>query len=107
METVRFCETCCHPDDGGSKHLWNVGKHLPDYTAQQTKRQPSSYSPSREPEISQSYQTTWRNNPEDSHLHTRRCENLKFHNSTTWRNNPEGSHLHTRRRENLKSHIKQ
>jgi hypothetical protein len=22
------------PDDGGSKHLWNVGKLLPDYTAQ-------------------------------------------------------------------------
>jgi hypothetical protein len=25
------------------------------------------------------YQTTWRNNPEDSHLHTRRRENLKSH----------------------------
>jgi hypothetical protein len=25
------------------------------------------------------YQTTRRNNPEDSHLHTRRCENLKSH----------------------------
>jgi hypothetical protein len=25
------------------------------------------------------YQTTWRNNPEDSHLHTRRLENLKSH----------------------------
>jgi hypothetical protein len=24
---------------------------------------------------------------------------------TTWRNNPEGSHLHTRRHENLKSHM--
>jgi hypothetical protein len=24
---------------------------------------------------------------------------------TTWRNSPEHSHLHTRRRENLKSHI--
>jgi hypothetical protein len=23
------------------------------------------------------YQTTWRNNPEDSHIHTRRRENLK------------------------------
>jgi hypothetical protein len=23
-----------HPDDGGSKHLWNVGKLAPDYTAQ-------------------------------------------------------------------------
>jgi hypothetical protein len=22
------------PDDGGSKHLWNVSKLLPDYTAQ-------------------------------------------------------------------------
>jgi hypothetical protein len=25
------------------------------------------------------YQTTWRNIPEDSHLHTRRCEILKSH----------------------------
>jgi hypothetical protein len=25
------------------------------------------------------YQTTRRNNPEDSHLHTCRCENLKSH----------------------------
>jgi hypothetical protein len=33
------------PDDGGSKRLWNIGKILPDYTAQQLGRQPSSYSP--------------------------------------------------------------
>jgi hypothetical protein len=25
------------------------------------------------------YQTTWRNIPEDSHLHTHCCENLKSH----------------------------
>jgi hypothetical protein len=31
------------PDDGGSKDLWNVGKILPDYMAQQPRRQPSSY----------------------------------------------------------------
>jgi hypothetical protein len=31
-------------DDGGSKHLWNVSKLLPDYTAQQARRQLSSYS---------------------------------------------------------------
>jgi hypothetical protein len=31
------------PDDGGSKHLWNVGKLLPDYTVLQPRRQPSSY----------------------------------------------------------------
>jgi hypothetical protein len=30
-------------DDGGSKHLWNVGKLLSDYTAQQPRRRPSSY----------------------------------------------------------------
>jgi hypothetical protein len=29
------------PDDGGSKHLWNVGIRPPDYTVQQPKRQPS------------------------------------------------------------------
>jgi hypothetical protein len=27
------------PDDGGSKHLWNIGKLPPDYTAQQPRRQ--------------------------------------------------------------------
>jgi hypothetical protein len=32
------------PDDGGSKDLWNAGKFLPDYTALQPRRQPSSYS---------------------------------------------------------------
>jgi hypothetical protein len=26
------------PDDGGSKHLWNVGQFLRDYTAQQSRR---------------------------------------------------------------------
>jgi hypothetical protein len=25
------------------------------------------------------YQTTWRNKPVDSHLHTRHCQNLKSH----------------------------
>jgi hypothetical protein len=39
------------PDDGGSTDLWNVGKLLPDYTALQPRRQPSSYSPSWEPQI--------------------------------------------------------
>jgi hypothetical protein len=80
------------PDVGGSKHLWNVGKLLPDYMAQQPRRQPSSYSPPWQPEISlmteaastsetsvNFYQIPWSNNPEDSHLHTRRRENLKSH----------------------------
>jgi hypothetical protein len=40
-------------DNGGSKQLWNVSKLLPYCTAQQPKRQPSSYSPPWEPEISQ------------------------------------------------------
>jgi hypothetical protein len=22
------------PDDGGSKHFWNIGRHLSEYTAQ-------------------------------------------------------------------------
>jgi hypothetical protein len=42
----RFRGTYCihhhSPDDGGSKHLRNVGKFLPDYTAQHPRRQPSS-----------------------------------------------------------------
>jgi hypothetical protein len=40
------------PDDGGSKHLWNDDKILPDYTAQHI--------------------------PEDSHLHIRRRKELKL-----------------------------
>jgi hypothetical protein len=40
------------PDFGDSKHLWNFGKLLPDYTAQHPRRQSSSYSPPWEPEIS-------------------------------------------------------
>jgi hypothetical protein len=43
------------PDDGASKHLWNVCKLLPDYTAQQLRRQPSSYLPPWEPQISLRY----------------------------------------------------
>jgi hypothetical protein len=37
--------------DGGSKDLWNVGKLLPDYTALQLRRQPSSHSPPWQPQI--------------------------------------------------------
>jgi hypothetical protein len=39
-------------DDRGSKNLWNVGKSLPDYTAQHPRRQSSSYSQPWEREIS-------------------------------------------------------
>jgi hypothetical protein len=31
------------PAEGGSHHLRNVGKLLPDYTAQQPRRQPSYF----------------------------------------------------------------
>jgi hypothetical protein len=40
------------PDDGGSKHLWNVGPFLPDNTTQHPTRQPSSYSSPWERETS-------------------------------------------------------
>jgi hypothetical protein len=33
---------CQCTDDGGSNHLWNFGKLLLDYTAQQLRRQPPS-----------------------------------------------------------------
>jgi hypothetical protein len=33
------------PDDGGSKHLWNICKLLSDYTALLLRRQTSQYSP--------------------------------------------------------------
>jgi hypothetical protein len=46
----RFRGACFHhqqgkrPDDGGSKHLRNESKLLPDYTVQQPRRQPYSHS---------------------------------------------------------------
>jgi hypothetical protein len=46
------CNLVDRPDDGGSKYLWNADKRLPDYTAQQPRKQPSTYSPPWEPEIS-------------------------------------------------------
>jgi hypothetical protein len=47
-----FRDTFCLHHQGDSitsKHLWNVGKLLPVYTAQQLGRQPSSFSPPWEP----------------------------------------------------------
>jgi hypothetical protein len=44
-EIIFIIRAMSHPDDGGSKDLWNIGKLLPDYTALQPRRQPSSYSP--------------------------------------------------------------
>jgi hypothetical protein len=43
----------------GSKHLWNVGKLLPYYTAQQTRRHPSLYSPPWKPEIPPRLDRLW------------------------------------------------
>jgi hypothetical protein len=50
VEVYRHFRGDDRPDDEGSKHLWNVGKLLLDYTAQQPRRQPSSYSPLWEPQ---------------------------------------------------------
>jgi hypothetical protein len=44
-----------HPNDGGSKLLWNVSQYLPDYTVQHPRRQPSSYLSLRGHQISQSW----------------------------------------------------
>jgi hypothetical protein len=41
----------------GSKPLWNVGKLLPGYMAQQPRKQPSSYSLLSEPQIWKSFYT--------------------------------------------------
>jgi hypothetical protein len=59
----RVRSSCClHQGvDGGSNNFWNVGKLLPDYISQHPRRQPSSYSPPWEPEISRgSYMSTMR-----------------------------------------------
>jgi hypothetical protein len=52
MPVFRVVPCSLVADDGGSKHLWNVSKLLPDYTAQQPRRQSCSYSPLWEPQIS-------------------------------------------------------
>jgi hypothetical protein len=49
---IKYEDDCHQGDDGGIKHLWNVGKLLPYYTAQHPRRQS---------------------------LHTRRHDNLKSH----------------------------
>jgi hypothetical protein len=41
-EVLTACYTAHRPDDGGSKHLGNVGQFLPDCTAQHARRQSSS-----------------------------------------------------------------
>jgi hypothetical protein len=47
----RFRGTCSlHHQGDECKHLWNVGKLLPDCTTLQPKRQPSSYTPPWEPQ---------------------------------------------------------
>jgi hypothetical protein len=48
------CLLCCCdcPDDRGSKHIWIVRKLMPDYMAQQPRKQPSSYSLPWEPLMS-------------------------------------------------------
>jgi len=44
--------TADSPDDGSSKHLWNVGQFLWDYKAQHPRKQLCSHALPREPEIS-------------------------------------------------------
>jgi hypothetical protein len=41
-----------YPDDGGSKHLWNISERLQDCVVQKSRRQSSSYSLLWEPKIS-------------------------------------------------------
>jgi hypothetical protein len=77
------------PDDGGSKHLWNVGKVLPDYTAQHSKRQPSSVSSIVDKHNKQL--------PDDG-------RSLLLWNLPDYTAKHSRRHLYTRRSENLKSH---
>jgi hypothetical protein len=65
------------PDDGGSKDLWNVGKLLPDYTALQSLIAPMMEAARTSETLVNFFQATRLYNPEDSHRHTHRHENLK------------------------------
>jgi hypothetical protein len=40
LEKLIVVKLTHRPDDGGSRHLLNVGRLPPDYTAQQPRRQP-------------------------------------------------------------------
>jgi hypothetical protein len=61
----RFRGVCCRvrltyrADDGGSMHIWNIGKLLPNYTAQHPRRLLSSYSLPWEPETSAFKTVSW------------------------------------------------
>jgi hypothetical protein len=62
-----YCLYHQDPDGGRIKYFWNVGKVQPDYMAQHPRKQSSSYSPPREPEISPSkalweliFQSIWK-----------------------------------------------
>jgi len=58
ITSIFLCLGLLIPDDGGSTHLWNVGRQS-IYTAVQPRRQLwTSYSPPWELEISQSYKET-------------------------------------------------
>jgi hypothetical protein len=45
MKEISVLQSPHRPDDEGRKDLWNVGELIPVYTALQSRRQPSSYSP--------------------------------------------------------------
>jgi hypothetical protein len=53
VEVYHFRGTCCLHHQGGSKYIWNIAKLLPDYTALQPRRQPSSCSLPWKPQIIQ------------------------------------------------------
>jgi hypothetical protein len=65
------------PDCGGSKDLWNVGKL---------------------------YENTWWYIPNDSHLHTRRCENLKSHSGEKYSCPDDGGSRHLWNADQLLQH---
>jgi hypothetical protein len=75
----RFRGPCClHHQDGD---LWNVGKLLPDYTALQPRRQPSSYSPPWEPHILHGVILNGRLNHITEHIPEQCMQNLRW---TKW-----------------------
>jgi hypothetical protein len=51
---------CLLPPLSGSKHLWNVGQFLPDFTVHYPRRQSSLYMSPWEPEISLYYSVVFR-----------------------------------------------
>jgi hypothetical protein len=83
------------PDDGGSKHQWNIDKSLPDYTAQKLRKE---LLPWVNFWVDDSLVALMMEGVQTSETSVNLCQSTRRYKS-------EDSHLHSHRREHLKPHV--